>query len=1050
MKKCLVLLSCLLFMGGSLFGQQVTVSGTVTDADDGLSLPGVTVMVEGTTIGTVTDIDGEYEITVAPDATLVFSFVGMATQQVDVDGRQVINVQMFPDMAALEEVIVVAYGTAERGTFTGSASTISAERIESRPISNVARAIEGTSPGVQVTAGSGQPGSGQTIRIRGFGSLNATNNPLYVVDGVPYDMDINNLNPNDIDNISILKDAAATALYGNRAANGVVMITTKSGDRDRTQFNVNFNQGFSNRAIPEYDRLGPEQWTELAWETLRNELHYHQGVEMSEANQRASEELINHIHYNPFNVADDAIVGTDGRLNPNASLIYSQSTLDWEDAVSRLGNRSDLSMTYSGGTDMSDYYVSLGYLNDKGYIINTDFERLTARLNINSELRDWFSTGINVGANRVGGNNARDGSTTGFVNPFFFTRNIGPIFPIYQADPTTGEYWLDDDGNKQYDLGNHSQLGLPNRPQGASAGRHIVAETNWNVSEWTRSNLGTRAFGTIHFLDNFSFTANAGLDLNSYLFSGYDNHIVGDGAPDGRGRRTNTLTTTINLNQLLEYSNRFGAHSIDLLLGHEYYSWNYEYDYGFRQGLVTEGNFHLVNFTTTNSLTSYEHNERSEGYFSNLSYGYDDRMFFSASYRRDGSSRFYEESRWGNFFSLGASWRIDREEFMRDFAFVNMLMFRASYGQVGNNRGIGYYPWQALYSLNPNANEAGFRQASLPALDLVWESNNTTNVAVEFGLFERLRGEIEFFHRVSSNLLFDVPLPPSTGVLSRDENIGEMFNQGLEMRLAYDFFADRQYQWTLDVNATTFKNEIIYLPQEEIIQGSKKLMEGRGIYDFWVRQWWGVDPEDGRGLHYADTSIEGFNPEGDYVRVLDGDTLVTGTTYAKWDYSGSAIPDLVGGINNTFRYRNLELSVLLTFQVGGYVNESRYATLMRYSDYGQAMHANLWDNRWQQPGDQAKYPRMSQTDVSDYPNFSTLWQRDASYLNIRSVYLSYNFPVSVAQRLGTQALRVYVSAENLYMFSDLQGMNVQHSFAGVTDNTYSAARTVVLGLNVSF
>ena len=1050
MKKCLVLLSCLLFMGGSLFGQQVTVSGTVTDASDGSSLPGVTIQVEGTTTGTVTDIDGNYEISVASDAVLVFSFIGMVTQRVEVEGRQVIDVQLVPDMAALEEVIVVAYGTAERGTFTGSASTIGADRIEGRPVSNVGRAIEGTSPGVQVTSGSGQPGSGQSIRIRGFGSLNATNEPLYVVDGVPYDMDINNLNPNDIDNISVLKDAAATALYGNRAANGVVMITTKSGSRDRTQFRLSMSQGFSNRGIPEYDRVGPDQWMELAWETLRNELHYINGVPMEEAKQRASNELINNTHYNPYNVADDQVVGTDGKLNPNASLIYAPSDLDWEDAVTRLGNRSDISMNYSGGTPTSDYYVSLGYLNDEGYLINTNFDRLTGRININSDIREWFSSGINISANRVGGNNARDDSNTGFVNPFYFTRTIAPIFPIYQADPNTGEYILDDEGNKQYDIGDGRHAGVDRfRPQGANAGRHIVAETKWNVSEWTRSNIGSRAYGTVHFLDNFSFTANAGLDVNSYLFTGHDNHIVGDGAPDGRGRRTNTLTTTLNLNQLLEYSNSFGPHSIDLLFGHEFYSYNYEYTYGFRQGLITEGNLHLVNYTSTNSLTSYEHNERSEGYFTNFSYGYDDRMFFSASYRRDGSSRFYEESRWGDFFSLGASWRVDREDFMRDYPFVNMLLVRASYGQVGNNRGIGYYPWQALYSLNNNADEPGFRQSSLPAYDLVWESNNTANLAVEFGMFERLRGQVEFFHRVSSNLLFDVPLPVSTGVLSVDRNIGEMYNQGLEMRVAYDILADSEFQWTLDVNATTFKNEITSMPQDEIYSGSKKLMEGRGLYDFWIRQWYGVDPEDGRGLYYADTSIEGFNPEGDYVRVKEGDTLVTGTTYALWDYSGSAIPDVVGGINNTFRYRNFELSMLLTYQIGGWINESQYGGLMKFGNYGSAMHANLLDNRWQQPGDQAKYPRLSQTEVSDYPNFSTLWQRDASYLNIRSINLSYRFPSNIAQRLGTQNLMMYVSAENLHMFSDLKGMNVQQSFAGVTSNTYTAARTIVVGLNVS-
>lgn len=1043
-------MSCLLFMGGTLFGQQITVTGTVTDATDGSSLPGVTIQVAGTTIGTVTDINGRYQISVAPDATLIFSFIGMVTQEVPVNNRNVIDVQLVPDVAALDEVIVVAYGTARRSSFTGSATTITAERIEERPITSVARAIEGSGPGIQVTSGSGQPGSGQAIRIRGFGSINASNAPLYVVDGVPYDLGINNLNPHDIESISVLKDAAATALYGNRAANGVIMITTKRGDRDRTQFTVRANQGFSNRAIPEYDRLGAEQWTELAWEALRNQLHYSQGHDMATANQMASERLINEIAYNPWGVADNAMVGTDGRLNPNARLIYAAEDLDWEDAVTRLGDRSDISMTYSGGSDRNDYYVSLGYLNEQGYLINTDFERFTGRLNVNSEVTNWLNTGLNVNASKITGNNARDGSTTGFVNPFYFTRAIGPIFPIYQANPLTGELWLDDDGNRLYDLGNHIDLGLPFRPGGASPGRHIVAETLWNIDLWDRANIGARTFGTINFLDNFSFTTNLSVDVNSYLAQGYDNNIVGDGAPDGRGRRTNTTTTIYNVNQLLRYENTFGLHSLNVLLGHEHYDYNYQYTYGFRQGIVVDGNTHLVNFTTTNSLTSFEHNYRTEGYFTSLNYGFDDKYFLSGSYRRDGSSRFFRDSRWGDFYSLGGAWRIDREDFVRDLPWINMLMLRASYGEVGNDAGIGYYAWQSLYSLGRNnAAEPGFQQSSLPAYDLVWESSNSYGLALEFGFFNRMRGNLEFFHRVSSNLLFNVPLPVSTGVLNRQENIGEMYNQGFELRVAYDILAETEFQWTLDVNATTFKNEITKLPQEEIISGSKKMMEGRGIYDFWIRQWYGVDPADGLGLYYADTGVEGFNPEAAHVRFIDGDTLTTTPTAALWDYSGSAIPDLLGGITNIFRYRNLEMSVLLTYQIGGWVNESRYATLMGYGTFGNSMHVDQL-NRWQQPGDVTDVPRMNPTEVANYPSFSTRWQMDASYLNIRSINLSYTVPSNLAQRLGTQRMRVFASAENLHLFSAMSGMNVQHSFAGVTDNTYSAARTLTLGLNVTF
>ena len=1049
MKKCLVLLSCLLFMGSSLFGQQVSVAGTVTDATDGMSLPGVTIQVQGTTLGTVTDINGRYQINVAPDATLIFSFIGMVTQQVPVGDRRVIDVQLVPDVSALDEVIVVAYGTARRSSFTGSASTITAERIEERPITSISRAIEGTAPGIQVSSGSGAPGSGQAIRIRGFGSVNASNAPLYVVDGVPYDHSINNLNPNDIESISVLKDAAATALYGNRAANGVIMITTKRGSSDRTTFQVRMTQGFSTRAVQEFDRLGPEQWTELAWEALRNQLHYSQGHDLEAANQLASDRLINEINYNPWGVPDNQMVGTDGRLNPNARMLYSNDNLDWEQAVMRLGDRKDANMSYSGGTDRSDYFVSLGYLNDQGYLIKTDFQRFTGRINVNSQVTDWLTTGFNVAGTRVSGNNDRAGGSSSFVNPFRATRGMGPIFPIYQVDPATGQYFVDDDGNKQFDLGNHIELGLPFRPGGADPGRHVVAETLWNIDEWNRANLGARTYGEVSFLDNFTFRVNVGLDVNSYLAWGVDNRIVGDGAPDGRGRRTNTTTTSVNFQQLLRYNNTFGLHSLDLLFGHESTSWNYQYTYGFRQGIVLDGNIHLVNFTTTNSLNSYEHNYRGEGYFTSFNYGYDQKYFLSGSFRRDGSSRFYRDSRWGNFYSVGAAWRLDREEFVRDLPWINILMLRASYGQVGNDSGIGYYAWQSLYSLGRNnAAEPGFQQSSLPAFDLVWESNNTTSIALEFGVFNRLRGTAEFFHRISSNLLFSVPLPPSTGVLSRQENIGEMYNRGIELRVAYDVLAETEFQWTIDVNATRFTNEVTKLPQEEIISGSKKLMEGRGIYDFWIRQWYGVDPADGLGLYYADTG-EGFNPEAAHVRLINGDTLTTSPTAALWGYSGSAIPDVLGGITNIFRYRNLEMSVLLTYSIGGWVNESAYSGLMNYGTWGSAMHEDLL-NRWQQPGDVTDVPRMNPAEVSNYPTFSTRWMVDASYLNIRSVNLSYTFPSNIAQRLGTQRLRVYAAAENLALWTALPGMNVQQNFAGTVSNVYSVAGTITFGVNVTF
>jgi TonB-linked SusC/RagA family outer membrane protein len=1069
MKRILILTGLLLLMGTSLLAQTVRVTGRVTDAADGSTLPGVSVVVKGTTQGTVTDINGRYEVTTAPNAVLVFSFIGMTPQEVPVDGKSVINVSLESETALLEEVIVVAYGTARRSSFTGSASQVTSEKIESRPISHITRAIEGQSAGVQVTSGSGQPGTGQTIRVRGYSSFNADSNPLYIVDGVPYDLDISNLNPNDIESISVLKDASATALYGNRAANGVIMITTKRGSAGRSQFEVRGTQGFSVRGLPEYDLASPMEYVQMNWQALVNQLHYSEGVPLEDArlyaggihpNQGAVASLFTgtntgdgRLAYNPFNVAGNQVFNADGSINPSAQMIYSADDLDWAKALTQLGDRKEYNVLYSGGNAKTDFFVSGGYLNENGYLLKTDFERVTGRLNVNTQATEWFRTGINLSANVSFSQTARDESTTGYVNPFFFSRNIGSIYPVYAQQRLTGDYILDENGQKIYDLGNMAPLGLPFRPEGAFSGRHVLAETMYNEGDFRRNVLSGRTFAEFKFLKDFTLTLNAAMDVNGYNAKDFDNTIVGDGAPAGRASRTSTQTTTMNFNQLLNYSKNFNRHSVDVLLGHENYQYVYDYLYGFRQNIVLLGNYELVNFTTTNSLTSYQHNYRIEGYFSRLNYGFDEKYFLSGSYRLDGSSRFHKDVRWGNFWSVGGAWRIDREAFMQQIPQINMLMFRASYGEVGNDNIGGYYPWQALYRLGRNnASEPGFDQSSLPAYDLTWESNNSFNLGLEFGAFQRLRGNIEFYHRITEDMLFSVPLPPSTGILSRQLNIGAMYNQGLELRLAADILKDTPFKWTLDVNASTVKNEMTRMPfgaEDEIISGTKKLMEGHSIYDYWLREWYGVDPEDGLGLYYAETIFDDNNNLRPDIRIKGGDTLSTLSTNARYGYVGTAIPDLMGGITNIFSFKNFELSVLMTYQVGGLIYDNNYNSVMTYSSWGGAMHRDLL-NAWKQPGDVTDIPRLDPTKTTDNNASSSRWLIDGSFLNLRSVNLTYTLPKTLTDRLKISNARIYAAAENLFLFSKRQGMNIQQNFSGTTSNTYTQARIMTFGINLSF
>jgi len=1047
MKK-IVFLGFLVFLGlSTAFAQTIRVSGTITDSQTGDVVPFASVAIKGTTDGVIADINGKFDLTVSPNAVLVVTNIGFVTQEVNVDGRTVVNILLESDMIGLEEVLVVAYGTARRATYTGAATQVTARQIENRPISNVTSALEGLSTGVQVAAGSGQPGDGQAVRIRGFGSINASSAPLYVVDGVPYALGINNLNPADIESMTVLKDAAATALFGNRAANGVIMIQTKRGQADRPRFEVNTSVGFSTRFIPEYDLVGPGQWTELAWEAFRNQLHYTSGQTMEVAAQNATNTLIStNIFYNPWGVPNNEVVLTDGRLNPNARLVYSPQDLDWAGELMSTGIRTETGINYSGGTKATNYFVSLAYLDDKGFMTGTDFERYSGRVNFNTTANNWFKTGFNIAGGAVSSKGARTDSNTGFVNPFFFPRTIGAIFPIYAQNQQTGAYILDEQGNKIWDLGGMANLGLPNRPAGAHPGRHIVAETALNEEGFKRNTLSARTFGEITLLKDLTFTVNASVDFNNFLNSRFDNPVVGDGAPAGRGERVNSRITAVTLNQLLKYNTSIGKNNFDILIGHENYDWTFNYQRGFSQNLILAGNSELINFTTITASTSYTQQYRTEGYFSQIRYDYDEKYMLSASIRRDGSSRFYRDVRWGNFWSVGGAWRLDRENFIKDIPAINILMLRASYGETGNDGLDSYYPWHALYSIRNNANEAGFLQATLPALDLTWESNNAYTVALEFGLFNRVRGNIDFFHRISDNLLFEVPQPISSGVLVEDRNIGAMYNRGIEARIAVDLVRSGNFDWNVDFNATSFVNKITRMPngpEDEIITGTKKLMEGRSIYDYWLRNWWGVNPEDGRSLYYAENTTAATG-----IVIIGSDTLTTAHTNAKYVYAGTSTPSVFGSFTNNLKIGNFDISVLLVYRLGGKIYDGTYASLMSYSSWGASMHVDQ-ANRWTTPGQITDVPRMNPTEVTSANAVSTRWLISANYLNIRSLNVSYTLPKRLVDALNLSRLRVFAAAENLHMTYARKGMNVQQNFAGTTSNVYSPSRSITFGLNVT-
>lgn len=1030
-------------------GQEKTVSGLVTE--NGIPLPGVHVYAQQSHNSSITDLNGAYNIQAKVGESLNFSFLGMKSQTIVVTDVNIINVAMQYDTAILDDVVIIAYSTAKKSSYTGSLTQVNAEQIEKRALTHVLSALEGSSPGLQVSPSSGQPGDAPAFRIRGISSVNGTNSPLYVVDGVPFSGSLQSLGSLDIESFTILKDAASTAIYGSRGANGVIMITTKSGKTPKEQFALNVSQGISSRSIPEYRRVGADRYYPLMWEAYRNSLHRSGTTPLDDANIKASEDIYDLLGYNPFTVPNDQIVRPDGTLHPNAKLLYADD-LNWEDALSRTGVRQNIDFSYQGKSLRSNYYASLSYLKEDAYIQNSDFERITGRINLNTQFNEWFKTGFNLSGSQSDSNQAVDGTinSTAYVNPFNVTRNMGPIYPVYLHNPESGAYIFDDEGNRIYDAGNIEEL----RPAGASTGRHVIQETLLNKNRQRDLSLTARTYAEFKFLDHFTFTANLALDKTQRNIQTYTNSVIGDAIGAGRAGRSANTYTGVTYNQLLTYSNKFNLHQINALIGHENFYYHYENTTGTKTGQIVDGNIELINFVSINSLFSLLRNYSSESYFSRFEYDYDNKYFFSASYRRDGSSKFAKENRWGNFWSIGASWRLDQENFIKNIGWINALKLRSSYGEVGNDSftnhsALSFYAYQSLYELGANnANEAGILAQSIEAPKLKWEVNTQKDIAVEFSLFNhRLKGSVEYYYRKTDELIFEVPNPLTVGLDTRIENIGAMYNKGFEFFIDATLLKTQKFNWNLTINAATIKNRFTKLPQEEIISGSKKLVVGGSIYDYWLRAWHGVDPADGAGLFLA--SEEAIEAAGSDLRQVNGTTVTTNPNNAQYDFVGNALPDLYGSFNNSFKYGGFQLDFLFTYQLGGKTYDTNYASLMHGGNYGNASSVDI-ENRWQKPGDITDVPRLDAAQRTFYGAASSRWLVDSDYLALRQMTLSYDFNTDFTKKLGVDGARIYVNGENLHAISKRKGLDVAQNFNGTTQNRFMPARIISMGFNLKF
>jgi TonB-linked SusC/RagA family outer membrane protein len=1020
------------------FAQEKTVSGTVSE--EAGPLPGVNVVVKGTTNGTQTDFDGKYTIKVNTGDILVFSYVGMTQVEKTVGTSNTINVVM-SGTNLLEEVIVTAYGTSTKAAFTGAADVVGAKDLALRSVTSPIAAIEGKATGVQFTSASGQPGSSPGMIIRGVGTLNGSSDPLFIVDGMQYEGSMSEINQDDIESFTILKDAASTSLYGSRAANGVVLITTKSGTKGAIKASASVQYGMISRAISDYDAINPGQYYETMWEALRNT-----GAAGGDP-AFASANIYNRLGYNPFNVPNDQIVGVDGKLNPSASLIYQG--LDWYDAMEQTGIRNNYSVSIAGGGDNHKVFFSASYLDEEGYVVTTGYDRLTSRLNADFEMNKTITVGgsANISlSNSSGPTSAGEGS---IANPFGFAKGMGSIYPVYVND-LQGNLVLDAAGNPIFDSGEgYSEYNIGSRP--TNQGRHALQELLLNDERKKNNSYGLRYYADFRIMEGLNFRVNYGRDINEGLVKEYENNIIGDADPTGRYGEDRYRRDVENFNQILTYRKSFkDVHNLEITTGHESFKRLYSAFGGSAIKQVAEGIYEFDNFAEPVNLGGATTEKTVEGYFLRANYNFDNKYYISASARRDASSVFDASSRWGNFYSVGASWRIDQEDFMNNVSWVDDLKFRASFGQVGNDDLGDFFLSQPRYGLTSNAGNPAIYWSEIGNAALQWETVESFDVALEFGLFNNLLdGSIEYYKKNSTDLLYDLPIALSNGLNEYPSNVADMYNSGLELSLTGHIVNKNDFKWDLTLQASTFKNEITSLP-DPFVNGSKRWQVGRSRYDFYILHTAGIDPANGDQLF----KMFEIDEDGNSVPVLDDNGVQLTTN--DWEeteraYTGdSSIPDLLGSVSNSFSYKGFSLDVLMTYGIGGQYLDYGYSAMMHSGSYGRSFHPDIL-NAWRQPGDVTDVPRLQNGNVDLVQSQSTRFLTDASFWTIKNVNLGYSFDDTIAEKIGVDNLRLSISGENLYLKSKRTGLDPQYSVGGITEgNDFSPARIISFGLNVSF
>ena len=1063
-----------------------TISGTVVEAPDNEPVIGASVLPVGGAagMGVATDMDGNFTMSV-PDNVKQIKVTYVGCKPVTVAAGTNLRIVLQPEAQQLQEQVVVAYGTASKESLTGSVAVVGSKEIEDRPVTTVTAALEGNAPGVQVNNSYGTPGSSPSIVIRGFNTVNGSTTPLYIVDGIPYDGSLNDINPADVESMSVLKDAASSALYGAKGANGVVLITTKKAKKaGKVDVTASIGLGLFQRGLPRYETMGANEWMNTSFQSVLN------GNVMHDKNNQGRDYWMNYVRNNFItNYAKENIYGVPeselfnefGVLNDGLAPLAGYTDLDWWDSIKQTGFRQEYNINAAGATDKFNVFASIGYMKEQGYMIKSDFERFSGRLNANYNPTSYLKFGVNLFAANQKQNsntNTNDGSTEDPFNVF----NKAPIYPYYQHDAATGAILYDDKGQPLWNTAAYLKNSNPGYTQRLDFQDMNALLVDGNV------------YGTAVLPYGFELTVRGSMHRDKTIENLYQNSTYGSGsASNGAMIHADSQFGSHTFMQQLNWSQDYGMHHVDVLLDHENYNVNSETSSVYFSNETFPGIYNLSNFTEYQNRGGSIVQERSESYLARARYDYAQRYFLEASIRRDGSSRFAKDHRWGTFWSIGGTWIISKEKFMESLPWVNYAKLRASYGSVGNNASAGTYAYWTTYAqMAPFNGTALIMPAQLALNNTRWEATKTFDLGLEGSILDsRLNFTIGYFYKRNTDLLFNVYMPYSLGSMASSiqeysgglttvlDNIGTMQNYGWELSFNGDIIRNADLKWSASIDATFLKNKVIKLPGgNDILSASRAIKEGEALQSWYLYEWAGVDMTDGSPLVWINPNA--YQLEHDYpdvkkreeafqknlqeadkagcLRKIGDKYYTTQSQYAYKDIVASPLPTVYGSFGTNLTWKGFNLGLLFTYSLGGKTYDSNYAGYMNAGSQPGAIHKDLAGAWTAADAVAADAPNRINADgipvldsqALETGGTSTRWLTSSDYLVFKNLNVSYTFPKKWTSPLQLQGLTLGMSVDNLFTVTARKGMNPQQSWFGSQQETFVTARVFSFNLTARF